>query len=295
MGRRAPGLRSLPSGRGRRPLWRSTLQTTAVQEQGAPGVQLEQMLQTPLPQEKILQLTETHQRLRKELHLTGGPLEGDATPCARGTWARDSNDKTSEFTGKDPKVGSDVSMVNAVELAGSPSRIVFVDQKVASELLRRIIPSSRYGGARRQKVRRVRAQLQHSLEASFRDAMAKPPAVLRLSQDSRLLLRADDGTGVEATLCGSPEQLEDFWKAVAIHQSFFEVLPNRRKANTELPYPVFICSKGRASSGFLNWRTEHCLGSDSSGACLPRASWGSAGELISRNLKRSLFLRFFCT
>ena len=37
MGRRAPGLRSLPSGRGRRPLWRSTLQTTAVQGQGAPG------------------------------------------------------------------------------------------------------------------------------------------------------------------------------------------------------------------------------------------------------------------
>ena len=34
MGRRAPGLRSLPSGRGRRPLWRSTLQTTAVQGQG---------------------------------------------------------------------------------------------------------------------------------------------------------------------------------------------------------------------------------------------------------------------
>jgi hypothetical protein len=37
MGRRAPGLRSLPSGHWRRPLWRSTLQT-AVQGQGAPGV-----------------------------------------------------------------------------------------------------------------------------------------------------------------------------------------------------------------------------------------------------------------
>ncbi|CAL1142764.1 unnamed protein product [Cladocopium goreaui] len=77
-------------------------------------VQLEQMLQTPLPPEKILQLTETHQRLRKELHLTGGSRLMSLLKATR---------RLAQ------EVGSDVSMVNAVELAGSPSRIVFVDQK----------------------------------------------------------------------------------------------------------------------------------------------------------------------
>ncbi|CAK9074167.1 unnamed protein product [Durusdinium trenchii] len=153
-------------------------------------------------------------------------------------------------------------------------KMVFIDEKVASSLLHQVVPSSRYGGkpkSRRKWISwagssRLTAQPQQMLEAAFKESMSK--AIGFSSQEARMRLVADGEPGAAAVLRGPAQRLQDFWQAVEEHRrSYFEVEPTLRRANKEVPYPVFICSKGRASSGFLEWRAAHCLGPNSAGVC----------------------------
>lgn len=212
-------------------------------------VRLEEMLHKPLPLEKLCKLTETHLRLRKRFRFGRERLLGLLQASRRLAVQQVDSDSA---------------------LTGTSGRLVFVDEKVASLLLRRVVPSSRYGGKKRRWRRvtsgRVTAQLQDTLESRFKNAMASPQTIMAPLPEERVLLIADT-QGLEATLCGPPVRLHDFWQAVGEHQRFFEMLPGQRQANTEVPYPVFICSKGRASSGLLEWRADHCLGSHGTGRC----------------------------
>ncbi|CAJ1332364.1 unnamed protein product, partial [Effrenium voratum] len=144
------------------------------------------------------------------------------------------------------------------EVAVAKSRMVFIDEKVAQELLQRVVPSTRYGGLRRRgrfraKLRRLAVQRQVTLEAIFKQQM-QAFAGAAVAAVGECVLR---GPGLEAKLRGPEKRLRRFWEEVDLHGKFFEA--PERQAHRSSPYPVFICTKGRAATALLGWRAAHVM------------------------------------
>ena len=146
--------------------------------------------------------------------------------------------------------------VNGLRAAGET---VFVEEPIARKLLGHSVPSGRYGGlgkVARTQCRNISMQCRETLERKFRDAMAAQlvdqspgsPQILRHA----LTCEAGEARG---TLCGTAGGIEALFAANAPQRSGSTDHPD----HADVPYPIFICSKGRPTNGLLNWRAQHCL------------------------------------
>eukprot|EP00929_Paragymnodinium_shiwhaense_P070678 TRINITY_DN35809_c0_g1_i2.p1 TRINITY_DN35809_c0_g1~~TRINITY_DN35809_c0_g1_i2.p1 ORF type:complete len:883 (-),score=180.16 TRINITY_DN35809_c0_g1_i2:1303-3885(-) len=149
-----------------------------------------------------------------------------------------------------------------------PARWVFVMEKMAGALLAKVVPSGRYGGAAKlHKKAALSLMPQESLESRFRAAM-RPGSMLHGAAEqakqiacSRLVSKMDKK--VCAKLAGPVWRRQQLFEAVGRCQAeFFEAHPDARQADTDRPYPIFLCSKGRSATSFLEWRAPHCFGNE---------------------------------
>lgn len=172
--------------------------------------------------------------------------------------------------------------------------LAFVEETVAKRQLLRVVPSSRYGGFGRLPPPPVSAKPCAELEAPLRVSMrACASRIGRTVKYARCKL-VIDASHLQATLCGAVEDIEALLATSDRYISYFSETMENRRADQELPYPVFIITKGRAESALLGWQARHCLGQARVGEqsvpvvvvvepqeeCAYRASWPSALLLV---------------
>ena len=145
------------------------------------------------------------------------------------------------------------------------SEFAFVEQPVAKRTLLRVVPSSRYGGAKKFQALGSSLELQPvaKFEARLKAEMAANSTSCGSSSlpvHIQRLVLVSDSNGAEATLAGPASSIDGLFAASERYATYFTTPMASRCADVSVPYPIFICSKGRAECSLLNWQATHCLG-----------------------------------